>query len=239
MEANQRATKRWTVIAGALIVQVILGTVYAFSVFVRPLESEFGWDRTTTQWAFSFALATFAITMIPAGRLQDRIGPRKVATIGGMLLGLSFLLGAVLVAESRPWALYLTYGVVGAAGIGFGYVCPIAAAVKCYPDKKGLITGLAVAGFGAGALFFAGPASTLLLPPANGTEAMGLSQILLVGLGISQGEGFGIGWEGVFCTARRCVCWCGHAWRDALAQPAARLEAGWLEATGNSGGNKP
>ena len=67
---------RWTVIVGALMIQVILGTVYAFSVFVRPLEMEFGWDRTTTQWAFSFALATFALVMIPAGRLQDRIGPR-------------------------------------------------------------------------------------------------------------------------------------------------------------------
>jgi OFA family oxalate/formate antiporter-like MFS transporter len=197
LEVNGR--KRWTVLAGALIVQIILGTVYAFSVFVKPLEMEFGWDRTTTQWAFSFALISFAVVMIPAGRLQDRIGPRKVATIGGILLGFSFLLGALLVAESRPWALYLTYGILGGAGIGFAYVCPIAAAVKWYPDKKGMVTGLSVAGFGAGALFFAGPASTLLLPPGTGMEqAMGLSQILLVALGISQGSGFGIGWKAFF-----------------------------------------
>ncbi|MCS7049404.1 MAG: OFA family MFS transporter [Verrucomicrobiae bacterium] len=189
---------RWTVVIGALLVQVILGTVYGFSVFVKPLEQEFGWSRATTQWAFSFALAAFAITMIPAGRLQDRIGPRKVATIGGILLGLSFLLGAALVRGERPWALYLTYGIIGGAGIGFGYVCPIAAAVKWFPDKKGLVTGLSVAGFGAGALFFAGPASTLLLPPAETGEAMGLSQILLVGLGISKGTGFGIGWKAFF-----------------------------------------
>jgi OFA family oxalate/formate antiporter-like MFS transporter len=134
--------KRWTVIAGALIVQVILGTVYAFSVFVRPLETEFSWGRTTTQWAFSAALATFALMMIPAGKLQDRIGPRKVATMGGVLLGLSFLLGALLVTEDRPWALYLTYGIIGGAGIGMAYVCPISAAIKWYPDKKGLISGL-------------------------------------------------------------------------------------------------
>ncbi|MDJ0755139.1 MAG: OFA family MFS transporter [Ardenticatenaceae bacterium] len=191
-------SNRWTVIVGALIVQIILGTVYAFSVFVRPLELEFGWSRATTQWAFSFALAAFAISMIPAGRLQDKIGPRKVAAIGGILLGLSFLLGALLVNENRPWALYLTYGLIGGAGIGFAYVCPIAAAVKWYPDKKGLITGLAVAGFGAGALFFAGPASILLLPPGQGAEAMGLSQILMVGLGIREGTGFGIGWQSFF-----------------------------------------
>ncbi len=198
MDEPHREVNRWSVVAGALIVQVILGTVYAFSVFVKPLQAEFGWDRSTTQWAFSFALASFAITMIPAGRLQDRLGPRKVATIGGMLLGLSFLLGALLVDGSRPWALYLTYGLVGGAGIGFAYVCPIAASVKWFPDKKGLITGLAVAGFGAGALFFAGPASALLLPPGESGEALGLSQILLVGLGIAKGQGVGIGWQAFF-----------------------------------------
>lgn len=195
--AETNNQKRWTIIVGALLVQIILGTVYAFSVFVGPLEMEFGWDRTATQWAFSIALATFAITMIPAGRLQDRIGPRKVAIIGGLLLGLSFLLGAFLIDGDRPWALYLTYGLLGGAGIGFGYVCPIAAAVKWFPDKKGLITGLAVAGFGAGALFFAGPASTLLLPPAA-QEPMGISQILWIGLGITEGSGFGIGWQTFF-----------------------------------------
>jgi OFA family oxalate/formate antiporter-like MFS transporter len=187
---------RWSVVVGALIVQAILGTVYAFSVFVRPLETEFGWSRATTQWAFSIALATFAIVMIPAGRLQDRYGPRMVASIGGILLGTSFLLGALLVDASRPWALYLTYGVIGGAGIGFGYVCPIAAAVKWFPDKKGLVTGLAVAGFGAGALFFAGPASWLLLPP-NG-QTLSLYEIALVGLGVATSDGAGIGWRTFF-----------------------------------------
>ncbi len=190
--------RRWTVIVGALIVQAVLGTVYAFSVFVSPLEQEFGWDRATTQWAFSIALATFAVVMIPAGRLQDRIGPRRVGVIGGVLLGVSFLLGSVLVGDAGPWALYLTYGLIGGAGIGFGYVCPIAAAVKWFPDKKGLVTGLAVAGFGAGALFFAGPASVLLLPPHEGEPAMGLSQMLLVALGAADGNGSGIGWRSFF-----------------------------------------
>ncbi|NUN95522.1 MAG: OFA family MFS transporter [Candidatus Omnitrophica bacterium] len=192
-------TRRWTVLVGALLVQVVLGTVYGFSVFVKPLELEFGWERATTQWAFSIALASFALWMIPAGRLQDRIGPRKVAGIGGVLLGVSFLLGSVLLATIRePWALYVTYGLVGGAGIGFAYVCPIAALVKWFPDKKGLITGLAVAGFGAGALFFAGPASELMLPPNDTGERMGISQIILIGLGAAKGEGFGIGWKAFF-----------------------------------------
>ena len=189
---------RWSVVAGALLVQVILGTVYAFSVFVRPLEVEFGWARTTTQWAFSIALASFAISMIPAGRLQDKYGPRLIAMIGGALLGASFLLGALFVSGSRPWTLYLTYGLIGGAGIGFGYVCPIAAATKWFPDKKGLVTGLAVAGFGAGALFFAGPASVLLLPPAQTGESLGLGHIILIGLGVAEGGGVGLGWRAFF-----------------------------------------
>lgn len=189
---------RYTVLIGAVLVQIVLGTIYAFSVFVQPLEAEFGWARATTQWAFSLALATFALAMIPAGRLQDRIGPRKVAMIGGALLGISFLLAAVLVAGDRPWALYLTYGLIGGAGIGFAYVCPIAAAGKWFPDKKGLITGVAVAGFGAGALFFAGPASALLLPPAESGEGLSMYQVILVGLGVIEGQGSGIGWQRFF-----------------------------------------
>jgi OFA family oxalate/formate antiporter-like MFS transporter len=205
MSDEVRVGNRWTVVIGALIIQVILGTVYAFSVFVKPLESEFGWSRTTTQWAFSTALAAFAITMIPAGRLQDRLGPRKVATIGGMLLGASFLAGALLVSGSRPWALYVSYGLIGGMGIGFGYVCPIAASVKWFPDKKGMITGLAVAGFGAGALFFAGPASELLLPPGEGQQAIGVSQVIFVGLGLAKSSGFGLGWR-TFFVLHGVVC---------------------------------
>ena len=245
--SESNGTGRWKVLVGALIVQVVLGTVYAFSVFVKPLEMEFGWDRTTTQWAFSIALLTFAIVMIPAGRLQDRIGPRKVATIGGILLGLSFLLGSVLVAESRPWALYLTYGVLGGAGIGFAYVCPIAACMKWFPDKKGLVTGLSVAGFGAGALFFAGPASTLLLPSGSGggAEAMGISQIVLVAFGVSQGSGFGIGWQAffilhgitsaVFITLGATLLrnppagWQPPGWQSGLVSNNSKVDVEWKE----------
>jgi OFA family oxalate/formate antiporter-like MFS transporter len=229
---DREVANRWTIILGALLVQVILGTVYAFSVFVAPLELEFGWGRATTQWAFSFALAAFAITMIPAGRLQDRYGPRRIAMIGGGLLGLSFLLGALLVAAERPWALFLTYGVIGGAGIGFGYVCPIAAAMKWFPDKKGLVTGLAVAGFGAGALFFAGPASELLLPPAASGEGINLYQVVLVGLGLMESGGVGIGWRAFF-VLHGVVCATVVALGASLLRnpPAGYRPAGWSPAS--------
>ncbi len=236
---------RWTVIIGAVIVQIILGTIYAFSVFIGPLEAEFGWSRLTTQWAYSLALVMFAVTMIPAGQLQDRIGPRKVAMIGGALLGSSFLLAAAIVNADRPWAFYLTYGVLGGAGIGFGYVCPISAAVKWFPDKKGLITGIAVAGFGAGTVFFAGPAAALLLPPAQAGDSLSLYQVLLIGLGVMGEQGSGIGWRAFF-VLHGVVCitavtlgamllrnppegWMPAGWNPAAVKQKVMAELDWRE----------
>jgi len=107
---------------------------------------------TQTQVIFSAALATFALVMILAGRWQDKKGPRIVATVGGIVLGLGYILASF--TGGSFVGLCLTIGLIGGAGIGLGYVCPIAACVKWFPDKRGLVTGLAVAGFGAGAWVF-------------------------------------------------------------------------------------
>jgi OFA family oxalate/formate antiporter-like MFS transporter len=112
----------------------------------------FAFSAKQAQWVFSVGLAVFALVMIMAGRWQDKVGPRKVATIGGVVLGIGYILGS-MTGTSFPMML-LCIGVIGGAGIGLGYVCPIAASVKWFPDMKGLITGLAVAGFGAGAFIF-------------------------------------------------------------------------------------
>ncbi len=151
---------RWFVVTGALIVQVCLGAIYSWSVFVNPLKEVFSYTTTQTQMIFSLALATFALTMIFAGRLQDKKGPRIVATLGGIVLGAGYLL-ASLTDGSFP-LIALTVGVIGGAGIGLSYVCPIAACVKWFPDKRGMVTGLAVAGFGAGAWLFAKVASNFI-----------------------------------------------------------------------------
>lgn len=235
---------RYTVLIGAILVQVVLGTIYAYSVFVQPLEAEFGWTRATIQGGFSVALAMFALAMIPAGRWQDRIGPRRVAMTGGALLGLSFLIAPLLINALGAVGLYLSYGVIGGAGIGFAYVCPIAAAGKWFPDKKGLITGVAVAGFGAGALFFAGPASALLLPPAEG-DSLGLYQVIMVGLGLMPGEGSGIGWErffilhgivaaalvigGALLLRNPPASWAPEGWTPTKSQAKVMREMDWRE----------
>ncbi|MEM3626925.1 MAG: OFA family MFS transporter [Candidatus Bathyarchaeia archaeon] len=144
--------KRWIVVVGAILIQICLGAVYAFSVLVPPLEGEFHWSRIETSPAFTIALLVFALSMVPAGKLQDKMGPRLVATLGGIFLGLSMILSSF--TNSLIW-LYISYGLIGGLGIGFAYGAPIATCVKWFPDKRGLITGLAVFGFGAGSIIFA------------------------------------------------------------------------------------
>ena len=112
----------------------------------------FGFSGTETSGIFSAGLFTFALVMIMAGRWQDKAGPRIVATVGGVVLGVGYILAAF--TGTSYWAMFMLIGVVGGAGIGLGYVCPIAACVKWFPDMKGFITGMAVAGFGAGAFIF-------------------------------------------------------------------------------------
>jgi OFA family oxalate/formate antiporter-like MFS transporter len=138
-----------------------LGSIYAWSFFQTALrEGVYTWDALWTQLPFAAGLASFASFMIFAGRWQDRSGPKKVATLGGVLLGIGYILAFLVTFIPASDAtlgtiwLILTYGIVGGAGIGFAYVCPIAALVKWFPEKKGTMTGVAVAGFGAGALVF-------------------------------------------------------------------------------------
>lgn len=189
---------RWKVLIGAVVVQLILGTVYGYSIFWQPLEERLYHppvisvserDKLLSQrkpvpagaevlpddeakrkhderqaplkYAFAIAILSFALFMIPAGRLQDAKGPRLPAIIGGLLLGGAFLIeGLLLVTNALPTlganiaALLLTVGLMAGAGIGFAYVCPIAALVKWFPHAKGLVSGIAVAGFGFGAFLY-------------------------------------------------------------------------------------
>lgn len=157
---------RWWVVAGALIIQVSLGAVYIWSVFQTPLLEYFpSWTETQVTIPAQIVLACFALAVIFGGRFQDRYGPRIVATIGGFILGAGLILARFAGIFEPGFALIwliLTFSVLGGLGIGIAYVCPIATCVKWFPDKRGLVTGLAVAGFGAGAFFFAPLARALV-----------------------------------------------------------------------------
>ena len=135
-----------------------LGSLYAWSVFVLPLEQEFGWTRAQTSWVFTIAIVTFAITFIFAGRMQDVRGPRLCAFLGAVLVSLGFFLASLTASLGY---LYLIFAVVG-AGNGFGYATPMPVASKWFPDKRGLVVGLMVGGYGAGSAII-GPAASSLI----------------------------------------------------------------------------
>lgn len=150
---------RWRVVVGALLIQLCLGAIYAWSVFRKPLEASLNITPTQASLPFSFVLIFFSIAMIFGGRLQDRLGPRTVALIGGLLLSAGMLMASF---ATDIVSLVLAYGCLSGIGIGFAYVCPISAGIKWFPDKRGLITGLTVFGFGAGA-FIVGPVARALI----------------------------------------------------------------------------
>ncbi len=147
-----KVMNRGLVVIGAVLIQLCLGAIYAWSVFTPSLV-EAGWSKAQTQMVFAAGLATFAVVMVLAGRVMPRFGPRKLAVAGGIVLGLGYVLAGQLGATSFP-VVFWCVGLIGGAGIGLAYVVPIAVGMRWFPDKKGLITGLAVAGFGFGALLW-------------------------------------------------------------------------------------
>jgi OFA family oxalate/formate antiporter-like MFS transporter len=138
-----------------------LGSLYAWSVFVAPLEKEFHWKRAQTTWTFTIAVAVFAIAFIIAGRLQDKLGPFRISVTGGLLVSIGFFLCAY---TSSLTYLYICFGVLGGIGNGFGYATPIPVMAKWFPDKRGLAVGLAVAGYGGGSAILAPLALKWLIP---------------------------------------------------------------------------
>ena len=210
---------RFGVLAGAIIVQLILGTVYGYSIFWQPLTKQVfpevitqvehdarvmaGDDVSNTEvvaddaakaarratqqgylkYAFSICILSFAVVMVIAGRIQDVTGPRKPAMIGAVLMGVGFALAGLINhlgggsgSLTKLALLWGTIGFLAGAGIGFAYVCPIAALVKWFPKQKGLVSGLAVAGFGFGAYLFKGRTIGAL----GYIEGHGITQFFLV-----------------------------------------------------------
>lgn len=144
-----------------------LGTLYGWSVFVAPLEKSFGWTRTETSMVFTIAVIVFAASFVIAGRIQDKIGPLPCSLIGGVLVSAGFFLSSYTTSLNY---LYICFGVIGGLGNGFGYSTPIPVMAKWFPDKRGLAVGIAVGGYGAGSAIF-GPLAQLKLIPAYGLPA--------------------------------------------------------------------
>jgi MFS transporter, OFA family, oxalate/formate antiporter len=156
----QAGSKRGTIAIAGVCLQMALGAAYAWSVFRIPLSKEFGWSISEVTFTFTVCWLFLGLMAAVGGLWLKRSGPRMVAMVAGLLWG-----GGVFLASfsaHRLWWLYLTYGVIGGTGLGMGYVVPIAVLVKWFPDRRGLITGIAVAGFGAGSLVSAPAAGWLM-----------------------------------------------------------------------------
>jgi MFS transporter, OFA family, oxalate/formate antiporter len=185
--SEKKVMNRWLVAIGALLIQLSLGAIYAWSVFTPKLIGA-GWTKTQTQIVFAAGLAFFALIMVFAGKiLLPKIGPKKLAISGGITLGIGYIL-AGLIAPTNFYALLFFIGVIGGSGIGLAYVVPIAVGMKWFPDKKGMITGLAVAGFGFGATLWvklAGSWGHLISSYSIGTTFIvyGVMFLIMVGIG--------------------------------------------------------
>jgi OFA family oxalate/formate antiporter-like MFS transporter len=153
-------TNRWSIAVAGIFLQMALGAVYAWSVFRVPLAKQFGWSISEVTLTFTISIFVLGVAAFFGGLWLNRKGPRIVALTGGILYGAGVFLASF--SDHRLWWLYLTYGVIGGIGVGFSYIVPVAVLVKWFPDRRGLITGIAVGGFGAGALITA-PVATRLI----------------------------------------------------------------------------
>ena len=199
---------RWSVAAAGLVMQVALGAVYAWSVFRTPLVHQLHASISQVSLTFTIAIFTLGWAAFAGGLWMRAKGPCVVGLTGGLLYGLGLLLASF--SGHGLWVLYLTYGVMGGAGIGLSYIVPIATLVKWFPDRRGFITGVAVAGFGAGALLTA-PIATRLIQSVGVLHTFvwlgSIAMVLVMGSALLMKEP-------------------PAGWQPAGWQPAARTAAG-------------
>jgi len=169
---------RWWRLVGGVLMTLALGTLYAWSIFVTPLEKEFGWKRAQTSSVFTLAVVMFAASLLLAGKLQDKFGPFWISMTGSILASLSFFLFAYTYSL---YSLFFFYGILGGLGLGFGFGTVVPVMAKWFPDRTGLAIGLALLGFGGGSAIF-GTFANLVLFPRFGwrTSCMILGGIFLL-----------------------------------------------------------
>jgi OFA family oxalate/formate antiporter-like MFS transporter len=177
---NPYLARGWSVVLAALSINLILGVLYAWGVMAKALTTQWQWSKTQATLPFTVSTACFALTMIFAGRLQDKIGPRFVALAGGIILSVSLIASAF---ASTPLTMLLTFGIIGGLGIGLGYSATTPPAIKWFPPaRKGLVTGIVVSGVGLAAVYIS-PLTEYLLKSTSISKTflcLGLGALVLV-----------------------------------------------------------
>jgi len=143
---------RWLIAASAVGIHLSIGSVYAWSVYTKPLIAQLGWGLKETQFTFSLAIFFLGMSAAFLGSYVEKLGPKKSGRLAALFFGAGIAGSGLAVYAHSLWGLYLSYGVIGGIGLGLGYITPITSLVKWFPDKKGLATGLAIMGFGFAAL---------------------------------------------------------------------------------------
>lgn len=168
---------RWLIALSAIAIHLSIGSVYSYSVLKNPISDQFGWSDKTVTVAFTIAIALLGTSAAFFGKSVEKWGPKKSAIIAAILFGSGQLITGISLATESLFLFYLGYGVVGGMGLGLGYIAPVSTLVKWFPDRRGLATGMAVMGFGAGSLI-AAPVITKLF------EAVGLSNTFFILAGV-------------------------------------------------------
>lgn len=161
---------RWLMPAAALAIHLCIGQVYALSVFKTPFMQRFGAGDLAVGWVFSLAIVVLGLSAAVGGTWVEKAGPRKAMVVAGTFWVSGFCVASLGIATGQLWLLYLGYGVIGGIGLGLGYISPVSTLMKWFPDRPGLATGLAIMGFGGGALI-ASPVSAALLSAYGGGSA--------------------------------------------------------------------
>lgn len=178
---------RWLVPPAALCVHLCIGQVYAFSVFNLPMTKLIGitksvpgdWKLTELGWIFSLAIAVLGLASAVGGAWLDRVGPRKAMVLAAFCFGGGFLISALGVSIHNLWVIYLGYGLLGGIGLGIGYISPVKTLITWFPDRPGMATGMAIMGFGGGAMI-ASPLSVLLMHAFSGPTHVGVAETFVV-----------------------------------------------------------
>ena len=178
---------RWLVPPAALAIHLSIGQVYAFSVFKAPLTKALGitqslpqdWSQPEIAWIFSIAIAVLGLSTALFGGWLERVGPRRVMFTAACCFGAGFELAALGVHLHQIWLLYLGYGIIGGIGLGLGYISPVATLVRWFPDRPGMATGLAIMGFGGGAMI-GSPLALYLMRHFANPHSVGATQAMMV-----------------------------------------------------------
>jgi len=182
MNKNKMSHKRWLIAIAGTLLQLCLGTVYAWSYFQNLLMNSFGWSNIQVAWVFSLAICSLGLAAAWGGANLARVGPRMLAMTGGALFSIGYLLAACALHLKSLTLLYLGFGLLGGTGLGLGYVTPVATVAKWFPDKKGLATGMVIMGFGFGALLMSKVLAPWLMSVTQGNL---VTVFFLLGLGFA------------------------------------------------------